>query len=122
MKIFVIGIIVFCSILSFVSCSDEDVILQNETNSSKISEHHIPLESALATASDFFKEIDTVSTRGNGRMVDTVDYILSEDTRGDNADTLLYLVNYQYNQGFAILGADDRAFVMDIIWLILRVL
>lgn len=41
--------------------------------------------------------------------IETVEYISSgASTRSNNADTLFYLVNYENNQGFMLLSADER--------------
>lgn len=106
--------IVLCCILNACTDKSEDFIpsslvnnTQNEyiTNSPKVE-----LAEALLWADNLFDIMGVKNTR-SGRFVESVDIYNSEKTRSGNSflpDTLLYLVNYSNNEGFALLGADRR--------------
>lgn len=103
-------------ILSY-GCSDEAETLMREQDHAVApvvaNPHRIPLSDALAQADALLSRIaeDEVKTRVP-RVIKSVKYTLNVSTRsesvGNPIDTALYIVNYADNQGFAILGADDR--------------
>jgi hypothetical protein len=93
-KVVVILLVIFMS-----ACSD-DAILQNEPESVY---NKTSLELALERADAFFKLIGE-DTR-TSRKVATIHSVTQQTTRG-SIDTLLYLVNYDANKGYALLGAN----------------
>lgn len=73
--------------------------------------HRVELSAALRGADKLFKAIDGVSSTRSGRHISTVHYSVVASTRAtedNNIDTIAYIVNYDNDGGFAILGADDR--------------
>ncbi len=64
------------------------------------------LEYALAYAEELLGQIDP-QTRGVSRQPN-VQVVCSEATRAGEQDTLLYLVNYSDNMGFALLDAEGK--------------
>lgn len=107
--------------LALVSCNDdlENVIPQEKNNITTVS-HAIPVEDALDNLQNFLDNLEkNTVTRADfdtpKRRIGTVDVIRKRDavTRGDvsedlDADSLLYVVNFEDNQGYALLAADDR--------------
>lgn len=102
---FLIGLVA----LSLTSCASEPILnlqesapLQNEEGTK------VSLDEALLRAEEFFAEIEG-ETRAAQRVVSSVEIIKQPTTRGvSSPDTLLYLVNYGTNEGFALLGSDER--------------
>ncbi|MCM1290587.1 MAG: C10 family peptidase [Prevotella sp.] len=97
------------AIIAFVmiGCSSEEVLYEPDSMNKK-NDHSVSLSEALNVADGMMMEISQNSTR-TLRVVSSVEYKLSEKTtRANGADTLLYLVNYSDNQGFALLSADKR--------------
>lgn len=94
--------------------TDEDIFRANieaeqkHNNIQSSNPYRISLNKALSTADMVLAGIEGQSTRAS-RAVRTVSYITETKTRSVNPDTLLYIVNYENNKGFAILGADIRA-------------
>ena len=67
------------------------------------------LEEALTIADNWFTQMER-NTRSVDRKVKSVDYVKSAyRTRSDDHDTLMYLVNYENNQGFALLGCPETS-------------
>lgn len=95
--------------LIMVACSQEEPIITPENMyKGKQSEHRVSLDDALKTADALLSQIGKPGTRSKSRRVANVKYLTSVATRSGAIDTTLYLVNYENNEGFALLGADDR--------------
>lgn len=112
MKKIVFQILAFCVFLacglSLTSCSDTMEPDQTTEKTEVINEPgHLSIEDALANAEAFFAELD--QTR-SGRKVQSINILKRKSTRTEDNKTndLLYLVNYSDNQGFALLGSDER--------------
>lgn len=71
--------------------------------------YRVTLNEALASADVLLTQLDGRKTRSS-RQVKSVEYYTGADTKTRSAasDTLLYIVNYANDEGFAILGADNR--------------
>lgn len=72
----------------------------------------IPLENALASLNDFLSETEDLmpDTRsGNRRVIASVDkyYMKGVPTRSSDALPDAYIVNFEDDEGFAVLGAQD---------------
>lgn len=89
-------------------CADKDSLLVGEAPTTNIS-HPVTrsVDDALSIADKLFmalEEKDT-PTRDPSRRVAKIDCMLSGTrTRSNFADTLLYIINYADNQGFALIG------------------
>ena len=99
---------IFISILAIMTAacaeSEWEPASQTDVSTSPHSENNRTLEEALAYADDWFAQMDE-PTRSEGRRVESVEYVSSASrTRSGDADTLMYLVNYEDNAGFALLG------------------
>lgn len=73
----------------------------------------IPLHAALENANEILEQLDSdnKTTRANHRTIGSISYTtMKEQTRSSKTkiDTLLYIINYSNNDGFAILSADKR--------------
>ncbi|MCM1318865.1 MAG: C10 family peptidase [Muribaculaceae bacterium] len=95
--------------LAFVRCSNDTEILINELTSKieTVSHKQTPLE-AIDRARTALNLNDNDQTRLSNK-IKSIEYISSDQkTRGENTDTLLYLVNYEDNDGFMLLPTDNR--------------
>lgn len=78
--------------------------------------HRVGIEAALADLHSALEGIDTPTTRrGAARRIGTIRTVRAADvlpeTRSEAAagvEDLVYIVNFEDEQGYAILGADDR--------------
>lgn len=96
-----------------VSCSSEDDLLFKEPAAVSTTEGcKISVKEAVNRARKAVGECGSVATRSGAKA--RVDVIRSKAlTRGDGGDTempdtLLYVVNFENNGGFAVIGADER--------------
>lgn len=89
------------SILEFPNYESEESIPCNP--------YRVPLKDALTTAHSLLRQLDDIGTR-KPRYAESVEYVTTDmpHTRNGQEDTILYIVNYADNAGFAILGADSR--------------
>lgn len=89
-------------------CSSDNTLLPEVSETKKIAnEYSIPLSDAVKIADAFMCNIDK-GTRTE-RTISKVEVKTSRATRsGIGADTLLYLINYADNNGFALVSADKR--------------
>jgi len=90
------------------SCTNE----YEDFNLKQESEHPMKkdarLAEALTRAENLMSRIEG-GTRSSARLIESVEYIGGNQlTRGSNADSLYYLINYSNNKGFAVLGATDE--------------
>lgn len=101
------------------ACTDKDEAVPSRPKAEEVSTnpHAISQEQALASLRDFLASFEDGETRSamQGRQVkDIYPVAYHEDaTRAANGDAvdcenLLYVVNFENEQGFAILAADDR--------------
>lgn len=73
--------------------------------------HALTLEEALERATPYLDAFGEKETRGESRTIknSTMLHLLSdEETRSDDLPTDVYVVNFEDESGFAILGADTR--------------
>ena len=93
-----------------IGCTDDEpVSVPNAMEqSAKENEHRVSLQDALKRAESLLSQIGDPATRSKTRKVKSVEYLQNQLTRSGAIDTTLYLVNYENNAGFALLGADDR--------------
>lgn len=98
-----------CLIL-ITACSQEDITMNLEKNASSETNEtmRISLAEALKRADRVFEGIEGPSTRSTPRKVKSIEYIGASATRSESNDPLYYVVNYENNEGFAVLGADKR--------------
>lgn len=104
-------------LFSFSSCNDKEVLPSPPSAEVKTNSHTIPLNQALASLKSFMNEStgnETRATKDNRRVkeVFTVKY-QTIATRASipnklDCENLLYIANFENNQGFAVLAADDR--------------
>ena len=82
-----------------------------------VSRHAVPVEQALGELEDLLGVIDGEGTRAGGvrsvKGVQTLHARALPQTRsafaeGEQPEDLLYVVNFEQGQGYAVLGADDR--------------
>lgn len=96
------------AILILLPCCSDEIAYESEyTSSNQQVGYRVPFEDALKVAEDLFDVIDG-ATRSE-RPVTKIEVLCNGKTRSSEmTDTLLYLVNFGENQGFALLGADKR--------------
>lgn len=98
------------------SCQDDIAITTEELNTSDITEnpYSISEESALAYLADFLADSEPDSRSGKRISVKSIKPIkynrVASRTQQDNVDceNLLYVANFEDNQGYAILAGDER--------------
>lgn len=96
-----------------IACSAEDdlTVSQKSESPKPANKFRISLEDASNRAESIINLIEKERhTRSNGkRTIRSVDYYINPSTRGgESIDTLLYLINYGDEQGFALVSADER--------------
>lgn len=90
------------------SCSQESEPTIKEKENPSASSTRVSLEDALKAAEQMFEGLEGDVTRAASRKVKSVETIGAEATRSSESDALYYVVNYDDNAGFAVLGADTR--------------
>lgn len=90
------------------SCSQESEPTIKEKENPSASSTRVSLEAALKAAEQMFEGLEGDATRAASRKVKSVETIGTEATRSSESDALYYVVNYDDNAGFAVLGADTR--------------
>ncbi|MCM1005964.1 MAG: Spi family protease inhibitor [Prevotella sp.] len=70
--------------------------------------YRVSLDDALSVADKIMGDIEISPTR-KSRTIRNVKYVTEPNTRSGATDTLLYVVNYDDDMGFAVLGADVRS-------------
>ncbi len=105
-------LIITLMLVMAASCSTDEPILQQETedNLQKNAKTAVSKNDAVKIANFFLDQISQSPTRANGRKVSKIDAVLNDTpTRSDEPDTLLYVINFDDDQGYAIVSADTRA-------------
>lgn len=103
------------TILAFVACSEIDTtqtMRPGNVEQTK-SDGKISLEQALATLQETLDVIDDAHTRSHPRTIKSIDALgysdLTATTRSDSGEIgdLVYLVNFDNDEGYAVLAADE---------------
>ncbi|MBD5339729.1 MAG: hypothetical protein HDR98_11555 [Bacteroides sp.] len=93
-------------ILIMEACSETEPMAMDSVEKTRSGEVILDrsLEEALQYANDWFAQMEQ-GTRSANREIESVDFITTGvNTRSSDTDTLMYLVNYANNKGFALLG------------------
>lgn len=105
-RLLVIGVVLVC----LFSCSNENEITDEQSTVLVSASNTRTVEEAVAIANEAIKMLEGDSiTRVTSREVDrsTIKAIVSTVTRsGNGVDTLLYVINYKDNNGFAVVSAN----------------
>ena len=106
-------VVYFAFILIAVSCNNEVMEFEGYKESeTTIQSKTRSINEAIEIANNAAQEFFGITRAGGGRIVDVnnVDIITSSLTRSSgNNDTLLYIVNYEDNNGFAVISASRNA-------------
>lgn len=97
--------------LVLAACSSEEPIAPPmvENDAMGANPYRVSLTDALKNADALLGELgEGEVTRSAERKVESVEYYSRPGTRSLGGDTLLYLVNYADDAGFALLSADSR--------------
>lgn len=97
--------------LMLAACSSEEPIAPPtvENDAMGANPYRVSLTDALKNADALLGELgEGETTRSAERKVESVEYYSRPGTRALGGDTLLYLVNYADDAGFALLSADSR--------------
>lgn len=104
-------LLLFVALLTQCSQNELELDFEREKDT-KSNPYRVDLESALKTLEKSLSNMDNQSTtRSTNRRISKIDVIRSAvSTRSNNnlPDTLLYIVNYDNNNGFGIISADRR--------------
>lgn len=116
-------IISMTALVSFTSCYNEDTINQIETspftslNLLYEAQYKVSMKEAKLIALDFVEDLYADTRYGEVKQIESVipwcydDIFVSSrnDAHQDNIpDTMLYIVNFKNNQGYALISADKR--------------
>lgn len=109
MKVLIKALLVMVAPLLFWACSS-DVPLENfvnEETNAKGNQYSENLSEAILCVQDLMKEMDTDPiTRSQSRTVESVKVVTDNSTRGEeNTDSILFLINFNDDMGFALLDA-----------------
>lgn len=90
----------------------DNVVSENNQEMSR-EYHGVPIEDALANLEGFLASLDNPTRADNPRRIGSVEVVRNRNlaTRSiavSDADSLIYVVNFEDEQGFALLAADDR--------------
>lgn len=99
------------ALLVLAACSSDEPMASSmvENDAMGANPYRVSLTDALKNADVLLSELDeAVATRSAQRKVQSVEYLSRSGTRALGGDTLLYLVNYADDAGFALLSADSR--------------
>ncbi len=93
----------------FAACSSEEPNPPPEAENipQVANPYRVSLDDALDNAETLLSQISEAETR-SGRRVASVKYFTTPSTRSADSDTMLYLINYENDGGFALLSADSR--------------
>lgn len=93
-------------IASLISC-ESDIILP-ETDTTPMSSNKRSLGEAIDIATRSLSLIEGQGTRSGGRTIDmdNIAYVCDRSTRAADNDTLMYIVNFDDNEGYAIVSAN----------------
>ena len=97
--------------LMLAACSSEEPMTPPtvENDAMGANPYRVSLTDALKNADALLGELgEGETTRSAERKVESVEYYSRPGTRALGGDTLLYLVNYADDAGFALLSADSR--------------
>lgn len=101
---------VIASIISifFSGCvKNDDMLLHHEKGSGVEQSHVIPLNEVLSNL-EFYSGYITRSVAQDKIVRDVFVVGGSQMTKSSSADTLLYVINFENNEGYAVMAADDR--------------
>ncbi|MBQ9147698.1 MAG: C10 family peptidase [Rikenellaceae bacterium] len=116
---FFISVAFIFAALSLANCQREPAVQPVTEADKTIPSYHVPREKALAELNSFLADVDANNTTRGGkiRQIKDVTPILgdkfqnttrvSEDEAAAAIDTLLYLVNFEDEEGYAVLSAAD---------------
>lgn len=105
--------------LVIASCQDKNLLIPKaETDQNKLEEstHSIPIEKALSALDEYLEQSGDIGTKSGAKRTvrATIPVRIKEAlTRSEVPDTvdcenLVYVANFESNEGYAILAADDR--------------
>ncbi len=114
-----ISVALLFAALGLANCQQEPVVKPVAEVDKTIPSYHVPREKALAELNSFLADVDANNTTRGGkiRQIKDVTPILgdkfqnttrvSEDEAAAAIDTLLYMVNFEDEEGYAVLSAVD---------------
>lgn len=109
--------------LSLFSCTKEKEFLNSEINENEINlsldekkafiamklSHKIEIEEARDLAEKATSMFDRGNLTKSERTISHVSIGVRTATKGNSADTMLYIFNYSNNKGYVIISADERS-------------
>jgi len=107
-------IILFLMLSLFLEGCNDDVLLEYPQNQDALvgESYRVHPSEAVATALSAISSVEDAKTRTAQRKVQNINAVTASNmsTRSQNEeDTLLYVVNFQNDEGFAVVSADKRA-------------
>lgn len=96
-----------CIIGILASCSSADEPTSAVSSSAEVPDTFVTLQEALEKAQPYFEALDGSSSRSVLRTVEKVEFLNGNSSTRSDVPTY-YIVNFDSDQGFAILSADER--------------
>ena len=110
MKIKTVFFVLMSMVFLMTSCSKtqrfgEDFPATNDSYVVSV----IPVETAIDGLNSFLKEMGVETKGESAKTIASIETHYSESTRNDNGETIpdVYLVNYNNDEGYALLGANS---------------
>ena len=100
--------------MSVFACTNDDVLFVETENKLAVENtlgNKRTFEEAISIAQNALEIFNSPQTRSGGKKIDfsKVQYVVDDVlTRNGNADTLMYVFNYEDNQGYAIVSANKK--------------
>lgn len=107
--------LLLCMVVCLSSCDSDhgEKIASFEQQQS----HVIPIDEAISHLADFMEDVNYPSRATKSLSIENVEVVTNDISKSltrsvsnmsPSVDTLLYLINFDDNNGFAVLAADDR--------------
>lgn len=109
-------IIFLLTALAFYGCINEEPFLSTVENevmpkSNRDNPYRISINDAIKYSDRLLADIDNINTRSPRKVESVKAVTVMTSTRSSECinDTILYIINYEDDEGFAIVSADKRA-------------
>lgn len=97
-------------LVCFSGCQEDINTFETHPNNNT----NLGVQKIINDATEFIESLNSSNTRSSPRIVDEIEAITTNDlfekpySRSSVSDTLLYLINYKEDKGFALMGANNK--------------
>lgn len=95
------------ALLALTACTSDELPEAPNANENN-NETFITLDKAIKTAEYYVSTIDDDKTRSDKRVFSNFEIILADDSETRSNKPLYYIINFDDNEGFAVVSADSR--------------